>query len=111
LKDTALTLSISINVKHININNKENENLIKNLSRRELEALTCSAFGLTSEMSGEQLGISKRTVEIHRSNLIKKLSARNLADAVRIAMNCGVKFQHAPGRLKGTSTFLLDFQE
>ncbi len=66
--------------------------LILNLTQREIEVLTCSAFGLTSEMCGSVLRISSRTVEIHRINMIRKMGAKNIADAVRIAMTLGVKF-------------------
>ena len=34
---------------------------------------------------GEQLGISPRTVEVHKSRVMTKLGARNLAELVRIA--------------------------
>jgi len=36
------------------------------------------------------LGISPRTVEIYRANLMTKMSANSLSDSVRMAMVCGI---------------------
>jgi two-component system response regulator FixJ len=41
--------------------------------------------GLDNRSIGEQLGISPRTVEVHKSRLMTKLGARNLADLIRQA--------------------------
>lgn len=58
--------------------------LIELLSPRENEVLDRVANGLTSKQIGEELGISVRTVEIHRTNALAKIEARNSADAVRM---------------------------
>ncbi len=47
------------------------------LSRRELEVLEDIMKGHSSREIGERLGISTRTVGIHRSNLLKKTGARS----------------------------------
>jgi DNA-binding CsgD family transcriptional regulator len=39
-----------------------------------------------AEEVAAQLGISPRTIEDHRANIMKKLGARNAADLVRIVM-------------------------
>jgi two-component system response regulator FixJ len=36
------------------------------------------------------MGISPRTVEIHRANVMEKLGVRTLSDALRIAFAAGV---------------------
>lgn len=54
------------------------------LTAREREVLGIVSEGLTSKQIGERLGISVRTVEIHRINMIAKLGARNTAEAVRL---------------------------
>ena len=43
------------------------------------------AKGLPNKTIAYDLGISPRTVEIHRSNLMNKLSVRSLSEALRIA--------------------------
>ena len=53
------------------------------LSRREEEILRLLANGLTDREIGEALTISTRTVETHVSNILRKLDARNRADASR----------------------------
>lgn len=47
---------------------------------RDVAMLTCR--GMTSKEIGRELGISYRTVELHRAHLIEKFGARNLADLV-----------------------------
>jgi len=66
------------------------------LTVRERQVLKAIAWGLTNHEIGEVLGISQRTVEIHRSTMLGKLRARNSPDAVRIAMNAGLVSGIAP---------------
>jgi len=56
--------------------------LAKILSRREQQVLGHVLAGQTSREIGEQLGLSMRTVEFHRANLMTKLDAPNLSDLV-----------------------------
>jgi DNA-binding NarL/FixJ family response regulator len=58
------------------------QGLAKILSRREQQVLAHVLAGKTSREIGEQLGLSARTVEFHRSNLMTKLDAPSLADLV-----------------------------
>ena len=54
------------------------------LTPREREVLTRIAAGASSKEAGRQLGISFRTIEIHRARIMEKLGAKNAADLVRI---------------------------
>ena len=56
------------------------------LTRREREALELFTSGASNKEAGRQLGISPRTIEYHRANIMKKLGARNAADLVRIVL-------------------------
>ncbi|NOZ50240.1 MAG: response regulator transcription factor [Chloroflexi bacterium] len=56
------------------------------LSQREREILVLVAQGETNGEIANQLGISLRTVENHRRNLMKKMRFRNIADIVRFAV-------------------------
>lgn len=54
------------------------------LTAREREVLDGLARGLPNKTIAYYLGISPRTVEIHRSNLMTKLDVRSLSEALRI---------------------------
>ncbi|TMK45552.1 MAG: response regulator transcription factor, partial [Alphaproteobacteria bacterium] len=55
-------------------------------ARREREVLEQFTAGASNKEAGRTLGISPRTIEDHRANIMKKLGARNAADLIRIVM-------------------------
>jgi len=55
------------------------------LTPRERDVLNGLAQGLPNKTIAFDLGISPRTVEIHRANLMSKLGVRSLSEALRIA--------------------------
>ena len=55
------------------------------LTAREREVLAGLTQGLPNKTIAYDLGISPRTVEIHRANLMTKLEVRSLSEALRIA--------------------------
>jgi two-component system response regulator FixJ len=57
------------------------------LTRRELQVAELIADGASSKEAGRRLGISPRTVELHRAHIMEKLGARNAADLVRIVLS------------------------
>ncbi len=57
------------------------------LTPREREVLTQIAGGASNKEAGRRLGISPRTVEVHRARIMEKLGARNAADLVRIVLS------------------------
>ena len=56
------------------------------LTPREREVFDQLVKGRPNKIVAHELGISPRTVEIHRSNIMDKLLARNLSDLVRTAL-------------------------
>jgi two-component system response regulator NreC len=60
------------------------------LSPRELEVLRLIALGHTNSEIGEQLFLSVRTVETHRSHIQRKLRLTTRADLVRYALDRGL---------------------
>ncbi|RYZ92268.1 MAG: response regulator transcription factor, partial [Proteobacteria bacterium] len=61
------------------------ESIGKILSRREQQVLTFVISGKTSREIAPLMGLSTRTVEFHRSNLMTKLGAKNVGDLAAIA--------------------------
>jgi DNA-binding CsgD family transcriptional regulator len=54
------------------------------LTRREQDVLAQIVAGASSKEAGRHLGISPRTIEVHRARIMEKLGAKNAADLVRI---------------------------
>ena len=59
------------------------------LTPRERDVLRGLVDGLPNKTIGYDLGISPRTVEIHRAHLMTKLGVRSLSEALRIAFAAG----------------------
>lgn len=64
---------------------------VASLSAREAEVLRRLVAGWQNKVIAIDLGISPRTVEIHRGNLMAKLGVRSLPEAVRLALAAGVR--------------------
>jgi len=52
------------------------------LTRREREVLARLAVGASNKEAAQQLGLSPRTIEGHRSNIMKKIGVRNAAELI-----------------------------
>ena len=59
------------------------QQLKKSLTDREREVFDLLVEGHQNKVIAHKLGISTRTVEVHRSRVMEKMSARNLADLVK----------------------------
>jgi two-component system response regulator FixJ len=57
------------------------------LTLREREVLAQIAAGASNKEAGRRLGISPRTIEVHRARIMEKIGARNAADLVRIVLS------------------------
>ena len=56
------------------------------LTSREREVFELVAAGETNKIIARQLGISFRTVELHRAHITEKLQARSLSDLIRMGI-------------------------
>jgi two-component system response regulator FixJ len=56
------------------------------LSKRENEVLAGLLRGQLNKVMANELGISARTVEIHRTNLMKKIQTKSLRELVKMAL-------------------------
>jgi two-component system, NarL family, response regulator NreC len=60
------------------------------LTTREREVLNLAARGISMTAMAAQLGVSPRTVETHRANLMRKLNLRTQTDLIRFALQHGI---------------------
>jgi two-component system response regulator FixJ len=56
------------------------------LTPRERQVLELISNGQSNKEAGRELGISPRTIEVHRARVMEKLGARNTADLMRIVL-------------------------
>ena len=61
-----------------------------NLTKREKQILQKAVAGLSNKEIADELGISKRTTEVHRFNLMKKLNVKNILDLSNKASKFGL---------------------
>lgn len=76
----------------VELRNKKRESsmLVAALTNREQEVLRQMTLGHSSKGMARELGISYRTVEVHRASLLKKLGTKSTSDAVRIGVYAGL---------------------
>lgn len=72
--------------KQQNINNEINQR-IDTLTPRELEVMGLVVSGHSNKSIAKELGVSIKTVEVHRGNLMSKMQAKSLSELVRLVMS------------------------
>lgn len=60
------------------------------LTPREHEVMVQMVAGNSNKVTAYNLGISPRTVEIHRARVMEKMAARSLSELVRMALAAGI---------------------
>jgi FixJ family two-component response regulator len=65
-------------------------NRMMTLTARELDVMRLVIAGYSNKLIARQLGISHRTVEIHRARVMEKTGSNNLLDLVRICNECQI---------------------
>lgn len=63
---------------------------LASLSPREREVMALVVEGRPNKTVATRLGLSTRTVEVHRAKAMEKMQAESLADLVRMAIACGM---------------------
>lgn len=63
---------------------------VARLTPREREVLVGLVHGGTNKTIAQKLGISPRTVELHRAQVMSRLNARSLTDLLKIALRAGI---------------------
>ncbi len=70
--------------------NSKTRGAVGHLTVREREILLLIGKGYTNNQMAQVMGVSIKTVERHRTNLMQKLNARNLVELIRIALTQGL---------------------
>lgn len=60
------------------------------LTKREKEIVRLVAMGYKNREAAERLGISVKTIETHRANIMNKMALRNLAELIHYAIRTGL---------------------
>ena len=76
-------------IKRTVVNRKTGE-MLPTLSNREKEILRLIRQGFLSKEIAHQLGVSIYTVNNHRKNILSKLDANNIMEAIHIVENLGI---------------------
>lgn len=63
---------------------------IKNLSKRQFEVLGMVAGGLRNKQIAYELGLSEKTIKMHRGLAMEKLGAQSSAEMIRLAVEAGI---------------------
>lgn len=66
---------------------KEIKDRIQTLTPREKEVMELVVSGHSNKSIAKELGVSIKTVEVHRGNLMTKMKAQSLSELVRLAMS------------------------
>jgi two-component system response regulator FixJ len=70
---------------------REAKGRIERLTERERDVLQGLIGGLSNKLIAHRLGISLRTAEMHRANMMQRLGVKSLADALRLASQAGIE--------------------
>lgn len=63
---------------------------VKNLSERQRQVLQYAAKGLLNKQIAYELGVTERTVKMHRALVMERLNVQTAADMIRLAVEAGL---------------------
>jgi FixJ family two-component response regulator len=78
---------------------REIDERLATLTPREREVFFLVATGLANKLVADELGLSEKTVKIHRGHVMQKMGAPTFADLVRMAGKATRKAPHAEERV------------
>lgn len=63
---------------------------IEALSRRQRQVLEALAMGRLNKQIAYELGLTERTIKMHRAALLRSLGVRSVAESIRVAIEAGL---------------------
>jgi len=66
------------------------------LSPREREVMALIVRGMLNKQAAHQLGVTEKTIKVHRAQVMRKMQVRSLAELVRLAQRIGVPSPQPP---------------
>ena len=58
--------------------------------------MTLIVRGMLNKQAGHQLGVTEKTIKVHRAQVMRKMQVRSLAELVRLAQRIGVPSPQPP---------------
>lgn len=90
-------LEVELTAALLKLRRKPNiEGLAEALTSRERDVLTNLLQGRTNKQAAQQLGISPRTVEVHRMRIMRKFGAKNAVDLAVLARDAWARAGYRP---------------
>jgi two-component system response regulator FixJ len=89
LREIEAAVAQSLKARDAQAVSSEAAGLIENLSPRERQVFQGMLKGQQNKIIAFGLGLSIRTVEVYRANLLKKLGAGGIAEAIRLGLAAG----------------------
>ncbi|MGA0532910.1 response regulator FixJ [Hansschlegelia sp. KR7-227] len=83
-------LAVSVSESRANARTAEMRERVDHLSERERQVLQKLVGGKPNKVIAFELGISARTIEIYRANVMAKMQAKSLSELVRMSVAAGV---------------------
>jgi two-component system response regulator FixJ len=84
-------LSESLHNSNANDTKQAAQTKLETLTRRERQVMDLLVEGKQNKVIAQELGISPRTVELHRAKVMSKLNANSLSSVVRIALSASAE--------------------
>jgi FixJ family two-component response regulator len=100
-KDRELLNAVSVGIeRHRRLRQEQNEMQglrarMDTLTSRELEVFRLVAGGMLNKQVAYDLGITEKTIKVHRAHVMEKMGAQSLADLVRFAEKLGIRSSNA----------------
>lgn len=88
--DIVMQSHVKPTMKHSTPDSRELKQIKESLTEREMDVLKLIAEEYTNKEIGDELNISRRTVDTHRRNLIRKIGAKNSIGLIRYAYSVGL---------------------